>query len=162
MKTIIWVLSILIIFYFAIILIIRNSDSNLQFNFNELKKIPLRVKKNFLWGSATSSYQVEGYCTNNNWNLFENSVDEKGHPRIFDNQKAGKASDQWNHYKEDVQLMKKLGLNAYRFSVEWSKIEPEEGKFNDKVLDHYDKLTDDYTPSFYKSNLVRKTGSIFE
>jgi beta-glucosidase len=143
MKKILWIISLLLLIYFATILWLRDPNTNLTFNYNELKKIPLKVDKNFLWGSATSAYQVEGYCTNSNWNLFENSVDEKGKPRIFNNQKAGKASDQWNRYKEDIQLMKKLGLNAYRFSVEWSKIEPEEGKFDVKVLDHYEKLVDE-------------------
>jgi beta-glucosidase len=143
MKTILWIVVILMFIYFAVILAIRDSDSNLHFNFSDLRRIPLKVKKKFLWGSATSAYQVEGYCTNSNWNLFENSFDEKGRPRIFEGQKAGKASDEWNRYKEDNQLMKKLGLNAYRFSVEWSKIEPEEGKYDEKVLNHYEKLIDE-------------------
>jgi beta-glucosidase len=143
MKIILWVFLSLLIIYFAAIFWLRDPNTNLTFDFNELSKIPLKVDKDFLWGSASSAYQVEGYCTNNNWNVFENSVDGNGRPRIYENQKAGKASDQWNRYKEDIQLMKKLGLNACRFSVEWSKIEPEEGKFDEKVLDHYEKLVDE-------------------
>ena len=143
MRIVIWTFIILIMIYFAVVLSMRDSETHLNFNFDDLRKIPLKVKRNFFWGSATSAYQVEGYCTNSSWNLFENSVDEKGNPRILNKQVAGKTSDQWNRYKEDIQLMKKLGLNAYRFSVEWSKIEPEEGKFNEKVLDHYEKVVDE-------------------
>jgi beta-glucosidase len=143
MKKAFWILFPLVIIYFTAVYWYKNPSTNLTFDFNELEKIPLKVDKNFLWGSATSSYQVEGNCTNSNWNLFENSVDGNGKPRIFENQKSGKASDQWNRYADDIRLMKKLGLNAYRFSVEWSKIEPEEGKFDEKVLDHYEKMVDE-------------------
>ena len=99
--------------------------------------------KEFLWGSATSSHQVEGNCTNNNWYKFESAVDEEGKPRILNGQKAGIASDHWNRYKEDIRLMKALSLNAYRFSVEWSKIEPEQGKYDEKALDHYEQVVDE-------------------
>ncbi|MCX6150730.1 MAG: family 1 glycosylhydrolase [Ignavibacteriales bacterium] len=143
MKIIFWLILSLFISYAVAIFLLRNPDTNLKFDFNEIKKIPLKIDKSFLWGSATSAHQVEGYCTNNNWTIFEDAVDEKGKPRIFNNQKAGAASDHWNRYKEDIQLMKKIGLNAYRFSVEWSKIEPEEGKFDESVLDHYEKVVDE-------------------
>lgn len=81
----------------------------------------------FLWATGTSSHQVEGYCTNNNWSDCEDKLPEK----------SGAACDHWNRYAEDIQCMQKLGVNAYRFSIEWSKVEPEEGKFDEKALDHY-------------------------
>ena len=99
--------------------------------------------KDFLWGSATAAYQVEGNCTNNNWSQFESAVDEHGRPRILNHQRAGIACDHWNRYKEDIQLMKALSLNAYRFSVEWSKIEPDQGKFNETALDHYEQVVEE-------------------
>jgi beta-glucosidase len=98
--------------------------------------------KDFLWGSVTAAYQVEGGCTNNQWYRFESAVDEKGRPRILNGQKAGFASDHWRRYEEDIRLMKGLDLNAYRFSVEWSKIEPEPGRYNAAALEHYEKVVD--------------------
>jgi beta-glucosidase len=112
---------------------------------NNLKDAPWKFGKDFLWGSATSSHQVEGNCTNNNWYEFESAVDEQGRPRILNGQKAGLASDHWNRYREDVRLMKELSLNAYRFSVEWSKIEPEPGRFDDAALDHYEQVVTELT-----------------
>jgi len=71
----------------------------------------------FLWGAATSAYQVEGGIENNDW--------VKDYP-------AGKACDQYNRYEEDFDLAKQLGHNAHRFSIEWSRIEPKEGEFSEK------------------------------
>jgi beta-glucosidase len=96
----------------------------------------------FLWGSASSAHQVEGECSNNNWALFEELSDPSGKPRIRDRHRAGKACEHWTRFREDIALMKSLGLNAYRFSVEWSKIEPEEGRFNESALDHYEEVVD--------------------
>ncbi len=80
--------------------------------------------KGFLWGAATSAYQVEGGIKND-WS----EVGEK-----FD---AGRACDHYNRYKEDFDIAKSLGHNSHRFSIEWSRIEPEEGKFNEKEIEHY-------------------------
>ncbi len=143
MKYILWILISFLAIYFFIILLLRDKDANLTFELKQLDKIPLQVPSGFLWGSATSAYQVEGNCFNNNWFLFENAKDGNGKPRIKNGQKAGIAADHWNRYKEDIKLMKSLGLNAYRFSIEWSKIEPEEGKFDEAVLDHYEKVVDE-------------------
>ena len=86
----------------------------------------------FLWGTATSSYQVEGHCTNNQWNFFEG--------QMLDGEKvetAGIACDSWNHEDEDIAHMKELGVNTYRFSIEWSKVCPKSGVINKEVLNHY-------------------------
>jgi len=82
----------------------------------------LKFPTGFLWGSSTSSYQVEGGIENCDWS--------KDFP-------AGIACDHYHRYKEDFNLLKKLNQNAYRFSIEWSRIEPEEGKFDEKEIEHY-------------------------
>jgi len=82
----------------------------------------LKFPKNFLWGSATSSYQIEGGIKNCDW------------ARFYD---AGRACDHYNKYKKDFDLLKRLNQNAYRFSIEWSRIEPKQGKFDRNEIEHY-------------------------
>ncbi len=82
----------------------------------------LKFPENFLWGSSTSSYQVEGGIENCDWS--------KDFP-------AGLACDHYHLYEKDFDSLKFLGQNAYRFSIEWSRIEPEEGRFDEKEIEHY-------------------------
>ena len=137
------VIIVLAIIYIALVLALRQPYLNLRFDYRKLKAIPWKFGKDFLWGSATAAYQVEGHCYNTNWFQFESAVDARGKPKILEGQKAGAACDEWNLYKEDISLMKDLGLNSYRFSVEWSKIEPKPGEFDQSVLDHYSDFVDD-------------------
>jgi beta-glucosidase len=88
----------------------------------------------FLWGAATSSHQIEGQNDKNDWWEWE----AQGH--IEGGARSGAATDHWNRFKEDLKLARELGLNSYRFSVEWSRIEPEEGKWNSEALDWYESL----------------------
>lgn len=92
--------------------------------------VTMNFPKGFLWGAATSAHQVEGNNINNDWWEWETRV-QPPHKR------SGAASDQYNRYEQDFELAKKLGHNAHRLSVEWSRIEPEEGKFNQAEIDHY-------------------------
>jgi len=88
----------------------------------------------FLWGAATSSHQVEG-GTLNDWTAWENVP---GH--VLDGSVSGDACDHYHRYEEDFDMAKSLGQNAHRLSIEWSRIEPEEGKWNmDEVL-HYRRV----------------------
>lgn len=89
----------------------------------------------WLWGTATASYQVEGGCDNNQYHDIEG---KEINGEIYD--RAGRACDHWNRYKEDIQLMKDLGTNAARFSVEWSKIEKNPGEYDEAALDHYENV----------------------
>ncbi len=90
----------------------------------------------FLWGAATSAHQVEGGSPPNNWTAWENSP---GH--IYQDQQAGQACDWWGgRYVEDFDRAADLHHNAHRLSVEWSRIEPERGKFDGAALDHYNRM----------------------
>lgn len=104
----------------------------------------LKFPSDFLWGTATAAHQIEGDCDNNNWHRWEQMKKRPadGHPTVRRGMVSGKAADHWSRVKEDVKLMKELNVNSYRFSVEWSKIEPSEGEFDLKVLDHYSKEID--------------------
>ena len=106
----------------------------------------------FLWGASTSSYQVEGGITNNDWNYFTTSEDIKQRvyaltkPNIFYKgtsqvilKPAGDALKTWHpeYYLKDFDLAKQIGMNCFRLSLEWSRIEPERGRWNQEAVDHY-------------------------
>ena len=98
----------------------------------------LKFPKGFLWGAATASYQVEGNCRNSDWWYWE-------HERpgfIIDGTKSGLAADHYARFEEDFALAERLGLNAYRFSIEWSRIEPEEGRWDNAEVDHYRRVVE--------------------
>ena len=118
----------------------RISNPELQWNWDKIKTDKIYFPNDFMWGTATAAHQVEGNNTNNNWYRFEHQKDSNGKPRIHNNDKSGLAADHWNRYNQDIGLMNKLGVKYYRFSVEWSKIEPENGIFNAKALEHYRDL----------------------
>ena len=94
-------------------------------------------RDDFVWGVASSSYQVEGTDANDGrgktvWDAFT----EAG--RIFENQNAYTTCDHMHHYKEDYALMKNLGIKAYRFSLNWARILPEgTGRVNEKAIRMY-------------------------
>ncbi|GAB3437510.1 glycoside hydrolase family 1 protein [Flindersiella endophytica] len=85
----------------------------------------------FLWGTSTAAHQVEGGNHNNDWWTWE----QQGHIKTGDS--AAVACDHWNRFDEDVKLLSELGTNAHRLSIEWSRVEPEPGRFDQEVIDHY-------------------------
>lgn len=99
----------------------------------------LEFPSSFLWGAATAAYQIEGGLHNCNWSLWEQQATRAadGHSTVENNEKAGKACNSWELLGQDLKAMKKLGLKMYRFSVEWSRIEPVCGEFNEEALQRY-------------------------
>ena len=88
----------------------------------------------FLWGTATSAHQVEGNNINcDNW-VMEHLPES---PFV---EPSGDACDHYHRYPEDIALLAELGFNAYRFSIEWARIEPEEGEFSLAELEHYRRI----------------------
>ena len=101
-------------------------------------------QKEFVWGSATASYQVEGGMQVDHKGLSIWDVFCKEDGRIYENQSGEVACDQYHKYKEDVKVMKDLGMKAYRFSVSWPRILPDgTGKVNPDGLAYYDRLIDE-------------------
>jgi len=92
-------------------------------------KISKKFPHRFLWGSATSAYQVEGGNTGSDWESF-------GKLRI-NFPVAGRACDHYNRYEGDFDIAASLNQNAHRLSIEWARIEPERGKFNEREVEHY-------------------------
>ncbi len=101
----------------------------------------LRFPDGFFWGTATSSYQIEGGLTND-WSAWEQSprrladLERRGLGPATDFQ-SGQAANSWEHLEDDIAAIKRLNNTAYRFSVEWSRIEPEEGRFDGEALARY-------------------------
>jgi beta-glucosidase len=116
----------------------------------------LKFPKNFYWGTATSAYQVEGGIKND-WSEWEQRNAErlarkaksywqdwqiKNFPEMLkpENYICRKACDHYNRFEEDFDLAKQMNTNAHRFSISWARIEPKEGKFDQKEIEHYRKV----------------------
>jgi beta-glucosidase len=99
--------------------------------------------ESFLWGVATSAYQVEGSPLADGagpsiWHRFTRTPG-----RVCDGDTGDVACDQYRRYADDVELMRRLGMNAYRFSISWSRVLPDgRGQVNAKGIAHYDRLVD--------------------
>jgi beta-glucosidase len=94
----------------------------------------LTFPKGFLWGCSTAGHQIEGNNVNSDLWLMENVQ-----PTAFKD-RSGDACDSYHRYEEDIALMGKLGFTTYRFSIEWSRIEPSQGHFSNAELDHYKRV----------------------
>ena len=118
-----------------------------------------QLPKGFFWGTSTASHQIEGNTTND-WSEFEKEQATQlaaSAPKTFaerspvweqvkaeatdpQNYISGACDDSYNKWQEDIALLKALGVNAYRFSIEWSRIEPEIGTINKEALEHYQNI----------------------
>ena len=87
--------------------------------------------KEFLIGAATAAHQVEGN------NIHSDYWAQELLPHSSFTEPSGTACAHYNRYEEDIRLLAKAGLNAYRFSIEWARIEPEEGQFDEQEIEHY-------------------------
>lgn len=88
----------------------------------------------FLWGSATAAHQVEGGNVNNDWWDYEHD------PSTAALESSGDAIDHYHRYADDFALLRSLGHNAHRLSLEWSRIEPAPGEFSAAALAHYRRV----------------------
>ena len=93
----------------------------------------LNFPSDFRWGTATAAHQVEGHLVNN-WSKHEENKSLE---------RSGAACDHWNRWKDDFQLLTDLGLSSYRFSIEWSRLEPTEGEWDEAALAVYSAMVDD-------------------
>src|SRR5712692_10549357 len=97
----------------------------------------LAFPKGFLWGSATAAHQVEGGNTNNDWYLWEQARDAAGRCHVQNCESSERAVEHYQRYDSDFALAQALNHNVYRFSMEWSRIEPQEGVWNWEAVNHY-------------------------
>ncbi len=112
----------------------------------------MNFPENFAWGAASAAYQIEGAAFEDGkgasiWDVYSNDTrpdPRTGRTNIRNLDTANVACDHYHRYKEDVALMKAMGLNAYRFSVSWSRVLPDgRGKVNQKGLRFYSDLVDE-------------------
>ena len=106
--------------------------------------LPAGFPSGFLWGTATSAYQIEGAVNEDGRgpSIWDRHAHTRG--KILDQSNADVANDHYHRYKEDVQLIKALGAKAYRFSIAWPRVFPEgTGSPNPKGLDFYNRLLDE-------------------
>lgn len=100
--------------------------------------------ENFVWGAATSAYQIEGAVKEDGkgehiWDVY---VKEPGH--IYGGHNGNRACDHYHRFREDVSIMKEIGIMAYRFSIDWSRVLPEGfGSVNESGIAFYDSLIDE-------------------
>lgn len=92
------------------------------------------MEHEFFIGAATAAHQVEGNNVHSDYWLMEHTK----HSSFVE--PSEDAVDHYNRYEEDIRLMAEAGLNAYRFSIEWARVEPEEGRFEEKEIRHYQKV----------------------
>jgi beta-glucosidase len=106
--------------------------------------LSLRFPDKFLWGCATASYQIEGAANEDGrkpsvWDTFSHTPG-----KTFEGQTGDVADDSYHRYKEDVKLLKSLGVKCYRFSISWSRVFPDgTGQVNEKGLAYYDRVLDE-------------------
>lgn len=117
--------------------------------------LALKFPKHFLWGAASSAHQIEGN-NHNQWSVWElqnakilaeTSKYQANYLPKWDeikqeatnptNYVSGRGADHYKRYEEDFAILKKLNMNAWRFSIEWSRVEPEEGAWNAEAIEHY-------------------------
>ncbi len=93
------------------------------------------VTHDFHWGVATSGFQVEGSNPDSNWKRYVDAASPGGEV-----DPVGDAVDFWNRYPEDIANAAAMGVNTFRLSVEWARIEPAPGEYDDEALAHYDRI----------------------
>lgn len=97
------------------------------------------LPKSFLWGVSSSGFQSEGHTTNSNWNYYIRR-DDGGHPVGSRKDPYGNSVDFYDHYRSDIALAARLGVNTYRISINWTRVEPRRGVFSQQGLRFYDRV----------------------
>jgi len=134
MRVLAWIVAVLAVSWLAVCAWLSVRSPRLAFTAEELGRPAAPLPKGFLWGTATAAHQIEGGNTND-WTRFEQ---QPGH--VDGGDTSAVAADGWNRMTQDVALMKRLRANAYRFSIEWSRLEPAEGRWDDAAWARYGEL----------------------
>jgi len=131
-RIILILVGLLIAGYLAVLGILEVDENEPIFDSSIENPFITEMPQGFLWGAATSAHQIEGGNVHNDWARFE-AVEGN----IRDGKPSGAAADHWNRDAEDVNLLRDIGANAYRFSIEWSRVEPVDGQWDEIAWAHY-------------------------
>lgn len=135
-KTLTVLLFLTATYFIALSLLNRKID---KWNWENIDVTKTTFPKDFIWGTASASFQVEGgHTTTDVWGWWETQKAKDGTKRVKDI--SGICNDEWNLYPKDIENMKFLGVDSYRFSLSWTKIMPTENTFSEEALQHYDDL----------------------
>ena len=126
-------LAAFVVFKVSLITYRRRKYPEQHENWANVNLDDVHFPEGFHWGTATAAHQVEGHLVNN-WTH---------HEQRKNLEQSGAACDHWNRWREDFQLLTDLGMTSYRFSIEWSRIEPIEGTWNNDALAVYSNMVDD-------------------
>src|SRR5512139_152301 len=131
LRALVVVLVVLVVAWLGVCAWFTLREPEVAFAAADLAKPPAPLPAGFLWGTASAAHQVEGGNTND-WTRFEArpGTVERGETSTV-------AAGGWERMSEDIALMKKLRANAYRFSIEWSRLEPSDGAWNEPAWERY-------------------------
>ena len=128
-----WLLAcVAVCVYLIVTLLLHYWTPETHIDWSTIDLQDVNFPETFAWGVATASHQIEGGNTNN-WSQFENANDL---------QRSGDACEHWDRWECDFDLIENLGVNHYRFSLEWSRIELCEGEWNDTAIEQYSNMID--------------------
>ena len=126
------VLAISLAVYLLLVTILRLFYPEPHEDWSKINLEEVRFPSGFSWGVATASHQIEGNNFNN-WSEFEKERNKE---------QSGIACDHWNRWENDHQLLLELGVNSYRFSIEWSRIQPTQDGWDEDAIAVYSKMVD--------------------
>lgn len=126
-------LAAFVVFKITLIRYRRRRYPEPHYDWSQINTDDVSFPQGFHWGTATAAHQVEGLLSNN-WTIHEVA---KGL------EQSGQACDHWNRWKDDFQLLSDLGITSYRCSIEWSRLEPEQGVWDDEALQTYSAMIDE-------------------
>lgn len=123
---------------FALPLLCAACSDRPSFDEDDIRRATLGtgLPPGFLLGTATASHQIEG-GTSNDWSAWEQGSFPDGQPHIRDGSVSGDAAGAWERFEVDLGLMRALGASAYRFSLEWSRLQPARGQWDEDALARY-------------------------
>ncbi len=126
-----WLTAIILIYIIAIVFL-HYLFPEKHLDWTSINLDSIKFPNDFVWGVATASHQIEGGNVNN-WTQFEERENKEA---------SGEACNHWNLWRQDHKLLTELGVNSYRFSIEWSRIEPNQGEWNEDAIQVYSDMVD--------------------
>ena len=132
-QTILAAIILLTMFKISLITYRRRAFPEPHYDWKKIDTSDISFPDDFIWGTATAAHQIEGNQSNN-WTDFEARTGKEP---------SGIACDHWERWRDDFDLLSELGVTSYRFSIEWSRLEPSPGEWKEEALQVYSDMVDD-------------------